>query len=381
MSPDVPYQPRPPNGDVDRAQVVGLGLIGSSVALALRATGWHVSGIDTDTARMSRALELGVVEQVANDPSASLAFVATPVASIAQVATTLLRERDGDSSFVVTDVGGVKSEVVEAVEDPRFVGGHPMAGSEQEGPDGADPDIFLGATWVLTPTGATDSDAYERVREVVTSFGADVVELAPARHDALVAIVSHLPRLIAANLMTLAADAAEENAVVLRLAAGGFRDMTRIAAGNPVIWPDIFRDNAAAVIEALDDLRERLDEAHRILVDQDWGALVALLDRARSARRNLPPRVPRPESVVECRVPVLDRPGALAEVTTLLAEREVNIYDLEIAHSAEGERGVLVLAIDADAIDVVRAALVARGYRPAVSLARSPGESSPAKSG
>ncbi len=377
MSPDFPHH-RPPDGSTDRAQVIGLGLIGSSVALALRATGWHVSGIDTDAARRSRALELGVIDEVANDPSASLAFVATPVASIGKVATSLLGGREGDSSFVVTDVGGVKSEVVGAVEDPRFVGGHPMAGSEQEGPDGADRDIFLGATWVLTPTEATDNDAYERVREVVTSFGADVVELAPARHDSLVAIVSHLPRLIAANLMVLAADAAEENAVVLRLAAGGFRDMTRIAAGNPAIWPDIFRDNAAAVIEALEDLRERLDETNRILVDQDRGALVTLLDHARGARRNLPPRIPRPESVVECRVPVLDRPGVLAEVTTLVAELNVNIYDLEIAHSAEGERGVLVLAITAEAVDVVRAALAARGYRPAVSFAQSPGEPSPA---
>ncbi|MGA8295792.1 MAG: prephenate dehydrogenase [Acidimicrobiales bacterium] len=381
MSTELPHHPRSPNGSADRAQVIGLGLIGSSVALALRATGWHVSGIDTDAAHMSRALELGVVDEVANDPSATLAFVATPVASIGKVASALLREREGDSSFVVTDVGGVKSEVVGAVEDPRFVGGHPMAGSEQQGPEGADRDIFLGATWVLTPTEATDNDAYERVREVVMSFGADVVELAPARHDALVAIVSHLPRLIAANLMVLAADASEENAVVLRLAAGGFRDMTRIAAGNPAIWPDIFRDNAAAVIEALDDLRERLDEARRILVDQDRGALVALLDHARAARRNLPPRIPRPESVVECRVPVLDRPGALAEVTTLVAERNVNIYDLEVAHSAEGERGVLVLAIDAEAVDDVRAALMGRGYRAAVSLARSPGEPSPTTSG
>ena len=216
---------------------------------------------------------------------------------------------------------------------------------------------------------------------MVTSFGADVVELAPSRHDSLVAIVSHLPRLIAANLMVLAADASEENAVVLRLAAGGFRDMTRIAAGNPAIWPDIFRDNAAAVIEALDDLRERLDEARRILVDQDRGALVTLLDHARVRAATSRRGIPRPESVVECRVPVLDRPGALAEVTTILAERDVNIYDLEVADSAEGERGVLVLAIDAEAVDVVRSALVGRGYRVAASLARSPGEPSPTTSG
>jgi prephenate dehydrogenase len=182
-----------------------------------------------------------------------------------------------------------------------------------------------------------------------------------------VAIVSHLPHLTAANLMSLAADASEEHSVLLRLAAGGFRDMTRIAAGDPVIWPDIFRDNSTAVIEALDDLRARLDEARRILVEGDREALVRLLEHARAARRNLPPRMPRPESVVECRIPVPDRPGVLAEVTTLLGELGANIRDLEIAHSAEGERGVLVLVIDAEAADAARAALLERGYRPAMS--------------
>ncbi len=355
------------SGAAGRAEVVGLGLIGSSVALALRASGWHVSGRDLDDARVRRALELGVVDRSATGPEASLVFVATPVAEIAGVARGVLEARAGDAGLVVTDVGGVKSGVVAAIDDPRFVGGHPMAGSEQEGPDGADPDLFAGATWVLTPTKSTDPGAFQRVRTVISSFGADVVELEPARHDALVAIVSHLPHLAAANLMSLAADASAEHAVLLRLAAGGFRDMTRIAAGDPRIWPDIFRDNAPAVLDALDDLRARLDEARRILVEQDRGALVSLLERARVARRNLPPRVPRPESVVECRLPVPDRPGVLAEVTTVLGALGANIRDLEIAHSAEGERGVLVLVIDADAADVVRSALVERGYRPSFS--------------
>ena len=350
-----------------RAHVVGLGLIGSSVALALKTAGWRVSGADVDAARSRRALELGIVESEGEDAEASLVVVATPVAAIPEVATAVLKARSGDEDLVVTDVGGVKSHVVAAVDDRRFVGGHPMAGSEQEGPDGASPDMFVGATWVLTPTSATGPGAYQKARAVVTSLGADVVELAPARHDALVAIVSHLPHLTAANLMSLAADASEEHAVLLRLAAGGFRDMTRVAAGDPAIWPDIFRDNSGAVVAALDDLRARLDEARRILVEQDQDALAALLERARRARRNLPPRIPRPDLVVECRVPVPDRPGVLAEVTTLLGEAGVNIRDVEIAHSAEGERGVLVMVVDADAAGRARAVLSAHGYRPAMS--------------
>ncbi len=354
-----------------RARVVGLGLIGSSVALALRGAGWHVAGDDANPARARRALELGVVDTLGSDDAAELAVVATPVAAIAEVARGLLAERSaavraGESTtrLVVTDVGGVKAAVVQGVDDAYFVGGHPMAGSEQEGPDGADPDLFRGATWVLTPTPSTDQDAYSAVRAVVGVLGAEVVALAPEHHDELVALVSHVPHLTAATLMALAADASESEGALLRLAAGGFRDMTRIAAGDPAIWPDIFEDNAKAVLGVLDDLAARLGEARRIVADGDREALGALLDKARTARRNLPARVPRPEDVVELRIPVPDRPGVLAEVTTLLGARGINVRDLEIAHSAEGERGVLVVSVDAPDATAARAALAERGYRP-----------------
>lgn len=346
-----------------RAVVVGLGLIGTSVALALRKAGWRVTGSDLDADRARRALELGALDAVGHDDEADLAVVATPVRSVPGVARALL-EADASGRLVVTDVGSVKGEIVAAVADPRFVGGHPMAGSEQEGPEGAEADLFVGATWVLTPTTTTAERSFSLVSSVVTALGADVVALAPERHDQLVAVVSHVPHLAAANLMALAADASEEQAALLRLAAGGFRDMTRIAAGDPAIWPDIFRDNATAVLAVLDALRERLDEARRIVAEGDRDALVALLERARYARRNLPARAPRPEEVVEVRIPVPDRPGVLAEVTTALGELGVNVRDLEIAHSVEGDRGVLVLVVDAQAAPQARAALAERGYRP-----------------
>ena len=131
-----------------------------------------------------------------------------------------------------------------APRSPGFVGGHPMAGSEQVGIDGADPDLFVGATWVLTPTATTDPDAYARLQSVVTSLGAEVLALPPSSTTRLVAMVSHVPHLTAATLMNLADRAAEEHGALLRLAAGGFRDMTRIAAGQPGIWPDVCAENA-----------------------------------------------------------------------------------------------------------------------------------------
>src|SRR5437879_1464644 len=208
-------------------------------------------------AARTRALELGAIDAVGDDPDAELTFVATPVGSVAAAVSG----RPG----VVTDVGSVKASIVAAVDNPRFVGGHPMAGSEQEGVDGSRADLFQGAVWVLTPVATTDHAAHALVRSVVSSFGAEVVELPPERHDALVAVVSHVPHLTAASLMRLASERSEEHAALLCLAAGGFRDMTRIAAGHPGIWPDICIENQEAITEVLDLLIAELTAMrHRV---------------------------------------------------------------------------------------------------------------------
>ena len=341
-----------------RAEVVGTGLIGGSIGLALRSRGWHVTASDAVAGRAERALELGAVDAVGADPEAEVTFIATPVSGVVAAARAALADVGRNRSGVVTDVGGVKGPIVSAVDNPRFVGGHPMAGSEQEGIDGADRELFAGATWVLTPTTSTDPEAFTRLRAVVTSLGADVVAVPPERHDDLVA---HLP---AAALMGLASEGAEHHGALLRLAAGGFRDMTRVAAGHPGIWPDICAENAAAIVTALDQLATDLSKVRDVVAGGDREALIGILERAREARRNLPTGLSRPEDLVEVRVPVPDRPGVLAEVTTLAGELGVNIEDLEIAHSAEGDRGVLVIVVDAGASDLVRGALLARGYRP-----------------
>jgi prephenate dehydrogenase len=238
-----------------------------------------------------------------------------------------------------------------------------MAGSEQEGLEGADPEMFAGATWVLTPATHTDPTAFALVRSVVGQLGANVVELPADRHDDLVALVSHVPHLTAATLMNLAADTALEHATLLRLAAGGFRDMTRIAAGEATIWPDLCAENRTGILEVLDRLMAALAEVRRVVAGGERDILLKMLERAREARVNLPTGVPSTTSTVEVRIPVPDRPGVLAEVTTLLGEMAINIYDLEIAHSAEGDKGVLVLVVDSATTEAVRAALHERDYR------------------
>jgi prephenate dehydrogenase len=348
--------------DTRRAAVVGTGLIGGSIGLALRERGWRVTGTDADPARLDRAKALGAIDEIGDDPDAEITLVATPAgAVVAEVSRIVSHLRRPDA--VVTDVAGVKAPLVTKLAHPRFVGGHPMAGSEQEGIDGAHPDLFVGATWVLTPTPTTDPDAYARIRAVVTSLGAEVVALSAEQHDTLVAMVSHVPHLTAATLMNLADRAAEEHNALLALAAGGFRDMTRIAAGQPDIWPDVCAQNAPAIVEALDALLADLSAMRARVAAGDKAGLLEVLEHAAEARRSLPAHAVRPERLAELRVPIPDRPGVLAEITTLAGDLGVNIADLEIAHSAEGDRGVLVLVVDGDAAQRLHDALTGRGYR------------------
>jgi prephenate dehydrogenase len=339
-----------------RAGLVGTGLIGGSVGLALRAAGWHVTGADQDPTRAERALELGVIDAVGADADAEVTFVAVPVSAVPAAARAAL-----DAGSVVTDVGSVKAPVVAAVDHPRFVGGHPMAGSEAIGLDGSRADLFDGAAWVLTPTPDTDLQAHALVHSVVRSFGADVLTLAPDQHDRLVATVSHVPHLAAAALMQMAAGRAENDAALLRLAAGGFRDMTRIAAGDPGMWLDVCAENRDAIVEVFDELLVALGAMRSVVAASDQQGLERRLRSAQLARRSLPMGAPPAEQLAEVRVQIPDQPGELAAVTALATELSINVYDVEVAHSVDERGGRLLLVVDADRGSELVAALGERG--------------------
>ncbi len=349
-------------GPPPRALVVGTGLIGGSISLALRRRGWHVTGTDTDGERLDEAQRAGVIDAAGDDPEAQVVFIATPAAAVIEEARRILSTPGRRADAVVSDVSGVKTAIVEATGHPRFIGGHPMAGSEQVGLRGADADLFEGAVWVLTPTAATDLTAFTDLQAVVTALGADVLVLSATDHDHLVAVVSHVPHLVAATLMNAAATGAEQNGSLLRLAAGGFRDMTRVAAGHPGIWPDICTENAGPIVHALDSLVAELTVMRDRVAGNDRDAIYEGLQRASAARRSLPARVVRPDNLTELRIPVPDRHGELAEITSLAANAGISIYDIEIAHSAEGPRGVLILVVDSAEAARLGAAIVERGY-------------------
>lgn len=346
-----------------RATVVGTGLIGASVGLALRDLGWQVTGHDRDQELAARAVARGALDATGIDSRSELVVIVTPVGSIVDEVRKALA---ACPRAAVTDVGGVKRQIVEAVDDPRFVGGHPMAGSEQLGLDGADASLFDGAVWVLTPSGNTSDAAFQLVREVADSFGAEVLTIEASRHDELVAVVSHVPHLTAAALVTVARDRAEEHRSLLRLAAGGFRDMTRIAAGSPTIWPDVCEQNRAAIVETLDRLLAELGAARTMVAEGDRDTLLAVLGEAQEVRRNLPSRPDEIGPLAEVRVPIPDRPGALAAVAVLATDQGINLRSVQTIDTTEAVGGVVALRVAVPDAEPLREALVARGYRAIV---------------
>jgi prephenate dehydrogenase len=347
--------------------------MGGSVGMALRANGWYVYGADKAASTVHRGIELGAFDEsidldapgLVDVPlEVDLSFVAVPVLAVGDIANQVLAKTTG----LVTDIGSVKSVVAELVKDPRFVGGHPMAGSEQDGIDGSSPTMFEGRTWVLTPTDSTDSESYAYLHTVISSLGALVVSIPADRHDEIVAVTSHVPHMVAAALMRLATAGAEEHAAFLRLAAGGFRDMTRVAAGHPAIWLDICDTNRVAIVDVLDQFSQELAVLRDMVVNSERASLEAWLIDARVARMNLPVGAPPPEELVEFRIPIPDRPGFIAEVSTLASELGVNIFDIELSHSLETSGGGVLIAIVAKSkSDLLRGGLVARRFRVSVA--------------
>ena len=335
-----------------RIAVIGVGLVGGSIALAARAAapGIEIVGSDPDPDAARGALARGAIDRHEDDPAAAVAgaelvVLAAPVDLIPSLCAALAG-RIGPG-VVVTDVGSAKSAVVEAGEaafGTAFIGGHPMAGSERHGIDAADDALFADAVWILTPTERTASASYNRAAELASLVGARAVAVDPDAHDALIARLSHVPQLAASALVDVAAAAGDRDAL-LGLAGGGFRDATRIAASNPDLWVAILRSNRRAVLAGLGSFMERLTETARLIEQERWDEVAGWLGAARDSRLALFAKPVYTGEPVTLEMLIPDRPGVLAEVTTAAGRLGANIEDLRILHSTEGGRGRLELVI------------------------------------
>lgn len=351
----------------DRVGVFGMGLLGGSVALGLREHGVarEIHGFDIAAAPLEAALGLGVVDRVHTSlgpwvSELDLGILAAPVGALVPLGEQLGQWARPDSTW--TDVGSVKAPIVDALDDvlPGFVGGHPMAGSEQAGVQHAYAGLLENAIWVLTPTQQTTPERLTELEELVEALGAIHLTLDAPLHDRLVARVSHLPYLLAVALTRMVAADPHSDLLVF-LAAGGFRDITRVASGSPWMSRDMVHNNRARVRSAIQDLRVALGELEGML--DDAGALLGAAEEAKRTRDSVPivrrSLLPRRFDAV---IPVPDRPGELATLTGCLGAAEVNIKDIEVLAIRESGGAIRMGFRSAEDRAAARIELEKRGY-------------------
>jgi prephenate dehydrogenase len=359
---------------ISRLAIVGTGLIGASVGLAAKRAGVErVAGFDPDPEALRVAHERGAVDLAAGSPAeaiagAQLVIVATPVADL----PARVREALGlaGSACTVTDVGSTKSTVCAAAgDDNRFVGGHPVCGSEARGPEYARADLFEGATWFLTPHTGTDPDYYRLLHGFVASLGAHPIAIDIVAHDRLVALTSHLPHALSNMLVNQAGSTRVEGHEPLASAGGSLRDMTRVAGANPRIWVDIFLENADPLREALAEHRRMIEQLEQALADANADFIRQWIAEAGGHRRHLlAESYPSTGGLYRLRVHVPDHPGVLASITQALGVERINIEDLEMQHVSPDRGAALAIVVSGEQ-EARRAAelLEAQGYGVVVS--------------
>jgi prephenate dehydrogenase len=329
-----------------------------------------VRGWDVDGGALAAAAERGALEPAgsAEEAVASVELVVVAV-QVTMLTTAVEAALSSSPAATVTDVGSTKGVLARAVADERFVGGHPVAGAEVRGPEGARADLFEGATWFLTPHSATDTARYRALHAFVASLGAVPVAIDPDAHDRLLALVSHLPHALANLLLNQVGAAPIEGHDPLAAAGTSFREMTRVAGANPRIWVDIFLDNAEALAGALAEHRRRVEQVERALAEGDAGFLARWIAEASGNRRRMLAEAYEQSGALQrLRVHVPDRPGVLAGITQALGAERINIEDFELQHMSRERGGTLMLLVAGES-EAARAAeiLEAHGYGVAIS--------------
>jgi prephenate dehydrogenase len=355
-------------------RIVGTGLIGASLGLALSAKGFRVSLDDASTtaAALARDLGAGVLARDVTDAPSVVVVAAPPDAAAAVVARELARWPEA----VVTDVASVKRSVLEELQDAgvdlsRYVGSHPMAGRERSGAIAAQADLFEGRAWVVTPGPAANPEATATVRSLGEAAGATVTQMSPEEHDAAVAAVSHVPQ-IAASLV--AGRLRGLPAAAVALSGQGIRDVTRIAASDPTMWTQILAANAPAVREVLEALRADLEGILSALRDLDEArggdgvGARAVLARAVAEGNTGHARIPgkhgaAPTLYATVVVVVPDEPGALARLLRDVGDAGINLEDLHLEHGLGQPVGLAELSVLPASVEALVAALTGLGWR------------------
>jgi prephenate dehydrogenase len=342
-----------------RIAIVGVGLIGGSIGLAARArAGAEVVGWSRSADTLARALELGALDRAAGSladavAAAKAVFVCAPVGALPALIDEALVAAPDDC--VVTDVGSTKRSVVDGIANPRFIGGHPLAGAETVGVEHARADLFQDATWYLTPTTGTTGTLFERLHRLIRDLGARPTTIDAATHDTMLAAVSHLPHvfanvLVAQAARALAGEISGGRAPREQLPATGpsFRDATRVAGANSAIWTDIYLSNRDALVVQVEEAIRRLGAVRDALVAADADAVTSWNDGARADRLRLLEAQLAGGALHELRASVPNEPGVIATLALELGKAGVNITDMALYPAADHSEGVVALWIAGD---------------------------------
>jgi prephenate dehydrogenase len=333
--------------------VIGVGLIGGSLGLALKKKGFtgNIIGVDNPST-LNWAIEKNVIDEgfsredmATAIPKADLIFICTPIIKVLELLPSI--GKYAKPGTLITDVGSTKRKIVETANihlsaDCDFIGGHPMAGSEHRGVKAADPFLFENATWVLTPSRPIRESVRSSLGDLLELIGAKVLLLLPSLHDEIAAAVSHLPQMASVAMMNLAAGKQKESPHFLKMAAGGFRDMTRIASSPFTIWEHIRETNSDMIALYIDEYINELQKIKSILTQDQLGEY---FNEASKNRLSIPKDTKgflKPQ--FEISVSVEDKPGVFALITNALAEEKINIKDIEVLKIREDEGGTLRLA-------------------------------------
>lgn len=345
---------------IKRVLIIGMGLIGGSLALCIKQAHPNITviGFDINQEELTVAKKLSIVDEtvvrlIEGARDADFIFICVPVMEtekiIHQLANMPLKQ-----DVIITDTGSTKESIVLTAQCLRekgltFIGGHPMAGSHKSGIMAAKSILFENAFYLLTPTNEVKIEKIDDLKAILKATKAKFLTISAHEHDYVTGVISHFPHLIAASIVHQAEKSSKKDGLIPRLAAGGFRDITRIASSSPQMWRDILLHNKSVLIQLLDEWSKEMDHVKTLLIKEDALSIYEYFNKAKEFRDLLPLKdkgaIP---SFYDLFVDVPDYPGVISEVTGYLAQEEISITNIRIIETREEVYGILVISFQTD---------------------------------
>jgi len=340
---------------VKNISIIGLGLIGGSLAKAFRR--WdknlQIYAVDSCTSSLKRAVSEGIIDSGFGECcyeiwNSDIIFICTPIRKTLQFITELsvnIRE-----DCIITDVASTKGEICHYIESlekpPIFIGGHPMAGTEKSGYSNAFAHLFENAYYALTPTKTSTETAINMMQTLLSGIGAIPIIVSPEKHDLITGCISHVPHIIASALVTLAGSNENDTGLIKLLAAGGFKDITRIASSNPTMWENVVLSNSSIVVDLLENYKKIVDEMISNIKSSNNKEIYHFFDNAKAFRDSFSTTavglIPRNFELI---ADIKDEPGIIGKIATLLGNNEINIKNINVSNSREFEQGCLIITL------------------------------------